>query len=698
MGAILRLFEQGSADCLYETNVFSASFTRALSKSIEWSASLPLKDELYDILADSLRAEIWYDANYGISGKVQSFDINYDSSPSIELKGREEIDAMFDIGADTSLYLSSKLYVIYLFTLLNRAGWRFGSYRDIDRTKVVTLDLRDNQKTLLTQFGTLLKEDPDLLYRFGGYDYTGQPMLDISIFEDQEVGDLQMPSDREFTNGLMLQGVKTNDKFTDRIYAADVKGGNVTDSGGVKRSITLADAISNDPTKALDANYPIFEDVSEVSFSVLPTKEGPIGGVTKSSPSTAITNVAIGDIGGTGLTSYWVAFIFHPYPGTLSEISFWTAAITASIETNKATNPILWQIREVDESNVLSNTGILIASGTLDSSLWTSNVRVRHTLPAGITVSSTKRYMYRIGLQSPPATSATLQLRVSGTNNSETFRVDRSAGIASATNTSLNYQPMFEARTNGTVSSKGMKLVDIQARFVPAKTETNATLAETNSAGAALYAWIISTLQARDQDLHTIEVDSVGTDFSLKPGDNLLVRAKAQFIKGARDEWEYRKIETVQYDMKDGRVETHIKFSSNRPDSEVDDPSIALYDQQKEKTQTPDGKIITPLYEWVLTEISQLVQNTVADTTLSDGTPAVTVSVTVPAATAGFYDTRIIGTPYATHSTVLIPVVVELVQKPTSSAPTTLIVKLGVKNKGWTVYDSCTLMSHIVWR
>lgn len=697
MGAIIRLFNQGSDDCLYETNMFSASFTRGLSKSVEWAASLPLYAKLYDVLSDALRAEISYDGVYGIGGKVQEINIKYDGDSSIEIRGREEIDELYDISADSTLYIDNKLFILQVFELLDKAGWRFGLYRDFDLAKLVTYDLR-TQKQLLAQLSELLKQEPALQYRYGGVDYTGQHLLDVSLFEELDTTTFQMAPNRSFSDQVFIQNVQTQDKFTDRIYGLEAIGGNVTDSSGVKRTIRLSDALTDNPALMLDPDYPIYEETTELSYSVIPTKEGGVGGKVCSNPTGVLVSTPIiGETSGSSTLNRWASFIFHPIPGDLAECSFWTGTVTASLISNQTVNPFSWELREVDESNVLV-LGTLLASGIIPASDWGANSRCRVVFNTVIPVEGTKRYLLRVGFPTMPAASAIATVRVQTASAAKTFRTDFSALAGSASNTSQNSQPKFEAITVANSVVKGMKTVEIQSRFTPQKTEGNATLLETNAAGAALYAWCVSTLQAKELDLHTVTVDAMGTDFSLLPGDTVLIRAKTQFPNGARDEWETRSLDTIQYDLKDDIVTTTFRFKPNRPYTEAEDESVAVYDNNKETAQTPEGKIVAPLYAWTLTELTELVENKSANTTLADGTRAVFVSFAVPAAPAGFYDTRIIGSPYATHSNVLIPIRVEVVQKPTVANPTTLICKIAVRNAGWDLYDSAVVKAHIVWR
>jgi hypothetical protein len=257
---------------------------------------------------------------------------------------------------------------------------------------------------------------------------------------------------------------------------------------------------------------------------------------------------------------------------------------------------------------------------------------------------------------------------------------------------------MFEAITVPNAPRVGRRTTDTQTRFVPPQTETNATLAEIGNAATAMYLYTVDQLRANALDLHTMQVDASGYNFSLKPGDNILVRAKAQFITAARDEWEIRQIEDITYGFNDDKVEMKYKFLPNRSDTEAEDPAVALYDGQKENTQTPEGKIIAPIIAWELTEITTLVQNKTANTALSDGTRAVLVTLPVPTIPAGKSEVRIIGTPYAVHANnVSIPVSLEVVQKPSDEDPS-LICRIGIKNAGWSVTDAATVTADIVWR
>lgn len=685
-------FFNGDDVCVYETTVFSASFTRALSKSGSWSASVPLTAALYDLLGESLIAEMWYDKTYCIGGRVQQVPVKYDADPAIEIKGREEVDALYDEPADSTLYINNKSFLLQLFTLLQESGWRLGLYQDIDRTKLITYDLR-KEKQRLTQIASLIKQVPNLSYRFGGYDVDGQPMLDVSLFDDEFVHTLLPSQPGLQTNSVVIADVQSTDDYTTRVYAMEVVGGDVQDNAGAKRTVRLAD-LANFTTLRFDTVYPIYEEVTELAYVIVPAAEGAIGGKVQSFMTTPVNTTVMGDVAGTGLTSYWMGIVFHPFPGNLTECSFWFGTISASLESNKLTNPLLWEVREVDEGNVLTCNGPLIGSGTVDPSVWTANARCRVVFPPSMAVVGTKRYMFRCGFSAVPAASAVATVKVTTTNNAKSFRLDRSAGQGSASNATFNYQPLFEAVTAGTASRNGRRTYEVQTKFAPVKENANATLADIQAAALALYEWAKLQLAVYATYKHEIAVTLAGFDLTYKPGDSVQLLTQTQFIEGNRAAWEVRQIESIDTNFSDQAPKSTIKFLPNISDDEEDLKEVSLYSSQKKKEAPPDGKIIEAPYAWELTELTSLVQYKVPDTNLSDGTPAVTVTFNLTSAPVGKGETQLMGTPYAIHVNSNIVTVTEVVSK----SSTVVVCRIAIRDVGWTLYDTATVYCHQVWR
>lgn len=688
----IRFFDSTDA-CVYESPVFSATAPRLLSKSGEWSAKVPLSTTLYDLLLTDLRAELWYDDLYIIGGTVQKLPIKYDADTDIEVRGREELDSLYDEPADSSLYINNKLFILQLWSLLEKSGWRLGLYQDIDRTKLITIDLR-KEKQRLTLISTLLKLAPDLKYRFGGFDVDGQPMLDVSTFEDAAIHQVLPPSPVQQVNDLVIQDVQSTDDFTVRIWGLEPIGGDMLDNAGVKRAVRLSDLV-NFTTLRFDIDFPVYEQQSELSYIVIPTFEGAVGGRVLSIPATTSGVSVIGEVG-TGTSNRWATFIFHPIPGALTECSFWLLSVVASLLSNQGVNPFLWELREVDEANILNVTAnALLGNGVIPEGTWGANQRVRVVFLTPMTVVAGKRYMFRVGFGTQPATSALAQVRVNVTNASKSFRLDYMNVGGSATNTAANYQPVFEAVTAPIDPRIGRFATEYQTKFVPQKEATNAALADIQNAALAMYEWGKIYLRNRRYNRRDLAVNLIGFRRDIHPGDVMQVLAQLQFPEGTRAAWEERTIESVEYGFTDQMAKTTIKFLPNIKDEEETNETIALYDEQKKRETTPEGKIFEPLWGWELTELTSVVQFKVPDTILSDNvTPAVTVIIPFAAIPAGKFESQLMGTPYAIHSNTAVPTVVEVVSK----SSTEVTCRLAIRNVGWSLYDQATVYCHQVWR
>lgn len=689
----IRFFDPFGA-CLYESMVFTAQFPRGLNKSGQWSANVPLTRVLYDLLGSESYAELWYNDTYCIGGKVQTVPVKFDADTVIEIKGREELDVLYDAPADTGLYINNKSFLLQLFTLLNESGWRLGRYEDIDRTRLITYDAR-KEKQRVTLFNALLKLEPKLKYRFGGFDIDGQPMLDVSEFDDTFKYQVLPASPGEQANQIVIQDTQTVDDYTTHLYAIEVLGGDMTDNLGVKRPVRLGDLI-NFTTLRFDLNYPVYEEQAEQKYVIVPATEGNVGGRVTCNPSAVHINTAIiGETSGTSIHNRWAAFLFHPYPGVLVECSFWSGpAINLSfLKATESTNPLRWELREVDELNVIAVTAQpLLASGIVPNAAWGSNQRVRFAIP-NITVARGKRYMLRVGFLIMPTAGCYLQVRSVAANASKSFRLDFMQVNGAAVNNIHNQAPVFEALTVGVQT--GRRATEYQTQFLPQKESGNAPLLEIQSAALSMYEWakiqLINTIVNR----HDILVNLAGFRLDWRPGDVLYVLAQTQFIEGNRSAWESRTIESLDYSFSDSTPKTAVKFLPNIPIEDDDDNVVlALFDKQNKKKVTVEGRSVEPLWAWELTELSSVIQYKVPDTNLTDGTPAVTVTFTLTPAPAGKFETRLLGTPYGIHSNTAVPIVVEVYFK----SETTVICKVAIRDVGWSLYDQATIYCHQVWR
>ncbi len=690
----IRFFDLNGT-CIYESPCFTAQFPRGLNKSGQWAASVPLTRTLYDLLSSETYAELWYDTTYCIGGKVQNIPVKFDMDTVIEIKGREELDVLYDAPANTALYINNKSFLLQLFSLLDKSGWRFGRYEDIDRTRLITFDAR-KEKQRVTLFNALLKLEPKLKYRFGGFDVDGQPMLDVSEFDDTFKYQVLPASPGEQANQIVIQDTQTVDDYTLHIYAMEAIGGDMTDNAGVKRPVRLSDLV-NFATLRFDPDYPIYEEQAEQKYVIVPTAEGDVGGRVTCWPSAVTSSTAvIGETSGASTANRWPCYIFHPFPGQFTEFSFWITSINAGLISNQTVNPFLWELKEVDETNVLDiPMRPTLASGVIPAGTWGSAQRVRVIVPTDMQYNfvAGKRYAIRVGFGTMPAAGLAGSVRITAANASKSFRLDYSALANSALNTSQNNEPVFEVVSAGI--TVGRRATEYQTQFVPQKESGNAPLLEIQAAALSMYEWAKIQLVNARVNRHDILVNLAGFRLDWKPGDVLYVLAQTNFIDGSRSAWESRTIESLDYSFSDNAPKTVVKFLPNTPLEDDDDNVIlSLFDKQNNKKVTVEGRIIEPMWEWELTELSSVIQYEVPDSTLSDGTPSVTVTFALTPAPAGKFETRLLGTPYGIHSNTAVPIVVEV----TAKSETNVTCRVAIRDVGWSLYDQATIYCHQVWR
>jgi hypothetical protein len=693
---IVRFFDTDNVSCLYESYWIKASWTRSLSKTGSWSISVPLIAEIFDLVTEGIYVRIYFDGQYQIGGKIKDKNVNYDTDPEIEIVGAEEIDVLYDYGADALLYPDDESYILTFFDLLDRVGWRFGLYKDIDRTRLITLDLR-NEKQLLTQIQTLSKQDPDLYYRYGGEDYAGQKLLDVSYFDDLTIDSVYSPSAGEQAADVVIQSASSKNKYGNQIYAARAVGGQFdygTTESDARAVYTESDAaLDADPTLAYDPDYPIYEEVVSSVYVVIPTRVGAIGGSTFGMHISETNAGMIGDISGAGTANAWAQWTFKVAPGRLSEVSFWTGAVVDEVSLKLLS--FEWEVCEVNEVTPWI-PGTVLATGTIPNTDWTANSRCRVTFD-GTEILSTydKRLIFRCGFSAGPAAGDLITIKALTTsNNARTMRLDRSTQRA-ASYSNLNYQPHFEAVSEGLVVPVGQRVKLTNSKIMPKPNGTTnfSTAAEAAEAGLSLYEWLIEQIELSYRDDRETPVTLLGADLSWRPGDNIELVKQLQFPEGIRQESEIRKIESITFNASDNQLKMDVKWL-NEGDQEPDDPKVTQYDAAQQALDIRWGLYVPIRKPWTMTELTEPISNRSPDTYLSDGTPAITITFTIPATPTAKFETRIIGTPYLIHSNPTMPLDVELVSK----LPDSLTIRAAIRNIGWDVYQTATAYAHIVWR
>jgi len=263
---------------------------------------------------------------------------------------------------------------------------------------------------------------------------------------------------------------------------------------------------------------------------------------------------------------------------------------------------------------------------------------------------------------------------------------------------------VYYIRNNAVAITRGSQSTERYTQYTPEKETGNATLAACNSAGLALYNRGVSFLTDHADDVTEYSVDAVGEDLYVNVGDTIYVKTNVRqpVIDPFSDEIaEYIDSEVdadlrttqVSLDMGDDKAEWSFDLSDQAILTQ-EDIFVSVYDETK-RDQPPAGAAYAPAFAPSFATLSASQSGGNADTTLSDGTPAKLVTLSLPAAPGGSTDVLLAGIPYGTSPNGTI--VTELVSDPVFAGLVGPTIAVAVKFAGWINAYSASLTGYIVW-
>lgn len=693
---------------LGDSTLINANYSRALNQSGEWQINLPASLPVAEQLTLNAFVELRYNGTVLIAGPIQLINQAYDDSPTLEISGRDEFDSLYRYAADSIAFYNDRNILAGLYALLFRAGWRIGKVDTYESpTATVTIDLR-KEKNLLTQVAALVKDQPGVVYRYGGYE-NGKHMLDIGTLAYPVRKTLSQPAGLDYMRDTdpavpVLTALTVKTTIIDRIDVLEAIGGDVQDNAGVKRAIHLGDAITADPTRRYDPNYPIVETVSEQSFVVLRRAAGRPGGRVVSNPVATTTIVVLGEVGAVA-SNYHILFTFQPMPGILRAFNFWTGTVGGAVETNLKALTFMWYLHAVDEANP-HIPGALLQSGTIPNGAWGTNRHCRVLINNGYVLEHGVRYQIRIGFTTTPAANNNIPVHYANVVPlSRTQRMDYSAAIGSGY-TNLNRYPKFLVETDPTDEFVGGSIVERNTAFAPQRDQSNVTLAEIANAANALYTWGKQYLDTHLLNRTEYTAQISGGLFDIEPGDALRINAKAEYVTEDRFantlSRRFERVDTIlrvqsiKYSFSDGKIQASVTFLDPNIPTESESTEINQFDtQQKPK---PEGRIIPLPDQWSMTTVNMAVSNVLPDTVMSgSGLPARRVQIGT-STVSGSGDMALIAKPYVVHDDGIDMEIEIEVEPDLQGSIIGTVVRIAVKNRGWTYDDSATITVYFGWR
>lgn len=285
MSARLQLFDKNTSALIYDLKVQSMSIDMSLSQSADWSATIPISEpnlEGFSGIEGGALVKIIWKGRTLLEGTAQTFNKQYNDVPTINIRGRDNIDTLYTLRAYSKAYYENLPILVIIEELLRRADWRIGDISTmVNKDQLFTIDLR-GENQLLAQIARVLESIPNTYYRYGGT-IAGKKAIDIGSFNQQSDVRLYKAMEDAFVRELddntgVINGISVTTTINEIINGIEAIGGEVLDNTGVLRRINLGDALVYDPTLATNPDFPILTEVSGevwlVRNNAVPTNVG----------------------------------------------------------------------------------------------------------------------------------------------------------------------------------------------------------------------------------------------------------------------------------------------------------------------------------------------------------------------------------------------------------------------------------------
>ncbi|APU89121.1 hypothetical protein Rctr85_103 [Virus Rctr85] len=476
-------------------------------------------------------------------------------------------------------------------------------------------------------------------------------------------------------------------------------GGEVKDSTGADRQISLYDAVQNDPSLPTHPQLPVIEQLARQTYFVFDRERCAYpGGHTEIWQTGAIQEISIGCRSPSVLDNIHQAAWFYPSPGRLKEIHI--LCFTNTLGT--INDPITWWLHE---AGTYPTPGNVLLTGVFG--LWVADKHFVYRLPEEqqITLEPGTEYVLRVGYNTPADSypvSTYRSLQGSAVNNQLAARFSRRQDIPEAW--AATTQPMFCGIVTEAIGQPiGGTVVETNREIAPERTESNATLVDTKAAGAHLYAWCQAYLADHDGDRTSYDLDILGDMVLPRLGDTIYVRGQAQgtvIDPFTDDSQTYTmtveanlRVDDIGISFENDVMKVSLKLSEGNGISNTDE-LVALYDTTK-SVEPPQGSVIRGIFQPTHVIVPVAVGTGDPDATMSDGRAARQVTLAYPTAPSISQNTPVLaGIPFGTSPRG--DVDVEMVSWPDPTTATGAVIKVCVA-QSWIFDDTADLDAIYYW-
>jgi len=547
----LRVLNNSNGLMIADTFAKSAKVTFGLNKSVDWSAEFPVATEAVKLISTGLRVEIYYLGVLINTGVVQDFTQEYVGVEGfLKLKGRSDLDILFDTSADPLTYYEGKVAIEALYNLMSNAGWKLGDISTWDNPIKLISDDLTNTKTRAEQIKKILESaDTNLFYRVGE-DLFGSPTLDVGLFNSSSgkrfitppAGEDRLDKQLPEVNRIKKLTVKT--KSTDIISSVDIKGGVIKESG-IEKRLSLREYVSQDYTRFQDPDYPIVEITPFLEYRMFNKSINPYPGATirTSAPygTTYSDQALIGDYI-SGASSRVTCFSFWGAGGRLKEFTTYISILGANWTEAFQELDFYVEVAEQDdpstpEISTLAGTTLLYSS-TLAAGNYLNAGKWTYTFPTNddnLILEFGKRYTIRLGPGYTNVNGTAWNINFWGIADSlgildQGLRWDWNHDQFTSLSVSQRYQIATEIVIDPIDAPEYGDIKLTYDQYAPESDSGNNDAAEINAAADALYNRAVAVLRDRSAVREDWSMEAIGNNLVVKPGDTVYVQGTAEKV------------------------------------------------------------------------------------------------------------------------------------------------------------------------
>lgn len=266
---------------------------------------------------------------------------------------------------------------------------------------------------------------------------------------------------------------------------------------------------------------------------------------------------------------------------------------------------------------------------------------------------------------------------------------------------------LYRIQNNALATTRGSQSTERYPQYAPEKTNANATVLAIQTAALALYERGVAFLKDHQDNIDKISIKSRGNDLLMDVGDKVYVSATAR--QAIIDPFSDQVIDVLESNIQDSYRCTSLSVSFDNDTAswsfeltngnlvQQEDIFVSVYDASVNKPQVTGTVTIAGYNAPTLVGYNVSVNGGYPDTTLSDGTPARLLTIPVPVTGLPVWTpTKVYSASIPIATGTSYPIKVEVVQD-FAYPSTPMILKLGVKNSGWSDAISLLLYYSVMW-